>query len=111
MTTCPNVPEEMVPDGGDDIVPGEYINEDKGEDEIEDFDFEIVGLHRNSNGRSCCCHETCGLHVSKNDVLRIVKTVVTVDNQTEEAVKLVKIEDGVFTCIIAFIPQIQLKEA
>ena len=42
---------------------------DEEEDEDEDvvasppydgpFDFEIVGLHMNDNGRSCCEHEVC----------------------------------------------------
>ena len=77
MSDGENAPEEVVPGVAGDILQGEFADEDEDKDEIADLDFEIIGLHRNSKGQSCCCHETCGLHVSKNDILRIVKTVVT----------------------------------
>lgn len=68
--------------------------------------LEIVGLHSNSNGRSCCQHKCCGEHVKIGDVLRLVKCVVTINLQAEEAVKLVKIEDGTNCCTVGFVPRV-----
>jgi hypothetical protein len=68
--------------------------------------LEIVGLHSNSNGRSCCQHRCCGEHVQVGDVLRLVKCVVTIKSQPEEAVKLVKIADGTDCCTVGFVPRV-----
>jgi hypothetical protein len=68
--------------------------------------LEIVGLHSNSNGHSCCQHKCCGEHVKVGDVLRLVKCVVTINSQAEEAVKLVKIEDSTNCCTVSFVPRV-----
>jgi hypothetical protein len=68
--------------------------------------LEIVGLHANSNGRSCCQHHCCGEHVQVGDVLRLVRCIVTIHSQPEEAVKLVKIADGTNTCTVGFVPRV-----
>jgi hypothetical protein len=72
-----------------------------------DIDFEIVGLFSNSNGRFCCCHRVCGEHVVEGDVLRLVMTVVSIGEEVEEAVKLVRIMDGMDGCTVGFIPRVQ----
>jgi hypothetical protein len=69
-------------------------------------ELEIVGLHSATNGRSCCQHATCGYHVACGDILRLVKTVVTVNGITEEAIKLVKVADGTESCTVAFVPRL-----
>ena len=69
-------------------------------------DLEIVGLYACSNGRSCSRHETCGQHVKVGNVLRLVKCVVTIKGRAEEAVKLVKIQDGCDSCTVAFVPHV-----
>lgn len=66
-------------------------------------DIEIVGLHSSTNGRSCCQHACCGKHAAVNDVVRLVRTVVTVNDNIEPAIKVVKIADGVETCTIGFV--------
>jgi hypothetical protein len=68
--------------------------------------LEIIGLHSNSNGRSCCQHRCCGEHVKVGDVLRLVKCVVTIKATPEEAVKLVKIADGTDGCTVGFVPRV-----
>jgi hypothetical protein len=94
------------------------INEEEEEEEylnplepIGDIDLEIVGLHCSNNGRSCVSHEICGQHVIVGDVLRLVRTTVTVKGVVEPAVKLVKIIDGVDCCVVGFIPRLQMSLA
>jgi len=67
--------------------------------------LEIVGLDHHTNGRSCTAHDCCGEHVEVGDVVRLVKTVVTYNDMPEEAVKCVKVVNGVDTCTVAFIPR------
>jgi hypothetical protein len=71
------------------------------------FDFEIVGLQKKTNGRSCCQHEFCGLHLRVREVVRLVRTIVDVEGGAEEAIKLVRIMDGADGCTIGFIPRVQ----
>jgi hypothetical protein len=70
-------------------------------------EFEMVGLHHNSQGRCCSMHSHCGKHVEEGDVLRLVKIVVQLgpDEPPEEAIKLVKIVDGTKGCNVGFIPR------
>jgi hypothetical protein len=75
---------------------------------VEDLpEFEIVGLHHNSNGRTCCQHTCCGTHVNVGDVLRLLHVVVQVreGGAPEDAIKLVKIMDRTEGCCIAFVPR------
>ncbi len=72
-----------------------------------DIGFEIVGLLSSSNCRFCCSHRICGEHVFVGDVLRLVRTMVHVDDKTEEAIKLVKLIDGADGCTVGFIPRVQ----
>ena len=68
-------------------------------------DIEIVGLDSSSNGRSCKRHAiSCGHLVFVEDVLRLVKCVVAVNGRTEDAVKLVKIQDATDSCTVAYVP-------
>ena len=67
-------------------------------------DLEIVGLNSSTNDRSCCQHKICGEYVFVNDVLRLVRCIVTINGRAEEAIKLVKIADGSDTCTVAFVP-------
>ena len=71
------------------------------------MDIEIVGLSSNTNGRSCTLHAVCGDAVEVGDVLRLVPCVVTINHETEEAIKVVKVVDGVDTCTVAFVPRVQ----
>ena len=71
-------------------------------------DIEIVGLDSSTNGRSCTCHATCGQYVFVDDILRLVKCVVTVNGVTEEAIKLVKITDATDSCTVAYVPRVSV---
>jgi hypothetical protein len=72
-------------------------------------DLEIVGLSASTNGRSCTRHTKCGNHVHIDDLLRLVKCVVTINGRAEEAVKLVKVEEGSDCCTVAFVPRVSSK--
>jgi hypothetical protein len=50
-------------------------------DTSREIDVELVGLHCGSNGRSCCSHKIYGQHVIPGDMLRLVLTVVEVDDE------------------------------
>ena len=94
---------------------GDATLDDSSISEVEDdvsavgqaTDFEIVGLYGSSNGRSCCFHMACGKDVEVGNVLCLVRTVVDINDNTELAIKLVKIVDGVDGCTIGFIPRVQ----
>ena len=73
------------------------------------IDFEVVGLLSDTNGRSCCSHEVCGEFLLQGDLCRLVKTVVTIKGVDEEAIKLVKIQDGVPTCTVGFVPRVHAR--
>jgi hypothetical protein len=69
-------------------------------------EFEIIGLHHCTEGRSCTIHPVCGLEVNNNDVLRLVPFVAQIwGSAPEEAIKLVKIVDGTETCTVGFVPR------
>jgi len=72
-------------------------------------DLEIVGLKSSTNGRSCCLHSCCGEDISIGSILRLVKCTVSVDGSVEEAVKCVRVVDGMDSCTVAFIPRVLAK--
>lgn len=69
-------------------------------------DIEIVGLNKSSSGRSCSVHGCCGDNIQIGDCLRLVKTIVMIKGESQEAIKLVKIQDGVESCTVAFLPRV-----
>ena len=75
----------------------------------ESPNLDIVGLDSSTNGRSCTCHATCGEHVLVDDVLRLVRCIVTINGVPEDAVKLVKIKDATDSCTVAFVPRAATK--
>lgn len=77
------------------------------DDNHREIDIEIVGLYCGSNGRSCCSHKICGQYVVPGDLLRLVQTVVDVDGEVEEAIKFVRVVDGVDCCDVGFVPRVQ----
>ena len=74
-------------------------------------DLEIVRLNASENGRSYCQHDCCGDFVGKNDVLRLVKTVVTINNKVVERIKLCLIQEGCMTCTVGYVPRNYMKLA
>ena len=69
-------------------------------------DLKIVGLMSNTNGRSCGVYHICGDHVVVGDVLHLVAMVMQVEDRTEEAIKVIKVVDGVDTCTVGFVPRV-----
>eukprot|EP00977_Amphora_coffeiformis_P015470 scaffold4511_cov171-Amphora_coffeaeformis.AAC.36 len=69
-------------------------------------DFEVVGLLSSSNGRCCTIHHCCGEEVEVGDVLRLVACTVSVDGAVEEAIKVIKVVDGVDQCTVGFVPRV-----
>ena len=49
--------------------------------------------------------------VRNNDVLRLVKTVVTINNKVEEGIKLCLIQEGCMTCTVGYVPRNYMKLA
>jgi hypothetical protein len=102
----PNVDATIGRNSSDDDV-----SSDEDEDDVDvvgqAIDFEIVGLFSSTNGRSCCCHKTCGKEVVVGDLVRLVRTMVNIDGRTESAIKLVRIMDGCDGCNIGFVPRVQ----
>ena len=90
---------------------------DEEEDEDEDvvasppydgpFDFEIVGLHMNDNGRSCCEHEVCGMYLKRGDVVKLVSTIVKVNGEDENAIVVATVFDAEVRCKVGFVPRVQ----
>lgn len=85
----------------------QHIDADSSIDEDEERqpDLEIVGLLSDTNGRSCCQHDVCGKHVRKGDVLVLRQCVVPVHGKIQEAIKLIKVEDGCERCTVAYVPR------
>lgn len=90
----------------------EEHNQDDDEDdalEVDDLrqpEVELVGLYSSTNGRSCLMHECCGRSVVRGDLLRLIPTVVTINGKDENAVKFVRIIDGMQGCTVAFLPRV-----
>jgi hypothetical protein len=84
---------------------------DEAVDDYDDetADIEIAGLHSPTNGRSCTIHEVCGRNVKPGDLLRLVRTVVCVRGNNVDALKCVRVMDGVDGCTVAFVPKHFLK--
>ena len=71
-------------------------------------DGEIFGVLESTNGRSCSCHQCCGEHLRRDDVIRLVPTTVPVEGapgQAEDAVVAIRISDGTETCRVGFLPR------
>jgi hypothetical protein len=90
------VPNEVVAVGGGDITS----------------DLQFVGLYGTTNGRTCERHDCCGKYVTLGDLVRLKRTVVRVSRdgeaRDEEAIAVVKIEDGFESCTIGFIARNQM---
>jgi hypothetical protein len=76
-------------------------------------DLEMVGMFGTTNGRSCERHQCCGAHVRLGDLVRLRRTVVTVTRsgvaRDEDAIKIVRIEDGIESCTVGFISRVQMQ--
>lgn len=90
------------------------INDEEVDDEVETVsskprlvDVEVVGLLSDTNGRACCSHQVCGEFLIVGDLVRLVYTTVTVHGKVEQAIKVVKIADGVPSCTVGFVPRVQ----
>jgi hypothetical protein len=70
------------------------------------IDLEVVGICSNTNGQSCCVHDCCGDSLSKNELLQLVKCVVTINKKTEEAVKFVHVTADGDRCTIGYLPRV-----
>ena len=64
--------------------------------------LEVVGLHGQTNGRSCERHECCGRAVVVGDVLRIKRGVANINGSIQEAIKFVSIRDFTEACTVGF---------
>ena len=71
-------------------------------------DGEIFGVLESTNGRSRSCHQCCGEHLKRDDVIRLVPTTVPVEgalDQAEDFIVAVLISDGTETCRVGFLPR------
>lgn len=79
------------------------VSSDDCDDDDPYFDLEILGLLKETNGRSCTQHACCGAHLDVGDVVRLVNTTVTINNVPEKAIKFVRIDGGMETCTVGFL--------
>lgn len=77
---------------------------------MDDVDFEIVGLSSYTNGRSCSVHSVCGLVVCPGDVLRLKETQVSVEGIMEPAIACVRVDRGIDSCTVAFVPRMMAQQ-
>ena len=70
-------------------------------------EFKIVGIHKHGSGCFCFMHSHCVMQVAVGDVLWLVCVFVTTSDSKEpkEAVKAVKIIDGLESCTVSSISQ------
>lgn len=68
-------------------------------------DVEVVGIRGVDNGRSCCEHVCCGKKLKVGDVLRLKKTIVSVNNRDVQAICMLKIVDACDGCTVGFLPK------
>ena len=86
------------------------MNEDQ-----QQHDGEIVGLHSPDNGRSCEQHECCGRHVVPGHIVRFKREVQEIlyqvpgdpdpDARIETVIKAVLVLDGTELCTIGYLPR------
>jgi hypothetical protein len=74
-------------------------------------EYEIVGLYKESNGRSCERHRVCGEVVKIGDILRMKQCVTEYNGKTKEAIKFVSIVNGYECCTVGFLPQYLVSRA
>jgi hypothetical protein len=73
------------------------------------IDLEMVGISGILNGQSFCQHYCCGASLLENELLRLVKCVLTTNKKTEEAVKFVHVTAENDGCAIGYLPRVWLK--
>jgi hypothetical protein len=83
--------------------------------EQQQHDGEIVGLHSPDNGRSCEQHECCGRHVVPGHIVRFKREVQEIlyqvpgdpdpDARIETVIKAVLVLDGTELCTIGYLPR------
>jgi hypothetical protein len=65
-------------------------------------DLEVVDIDGSSKDQSCCQHDCCGASLSENELLWLVKGVVTINKKMEEAVNFVHVTADGDGCTIGF---------
>lgn len=61
-----------------------------------------------NNGRECCQHEVCGMHLLVGEVVKLVPTIISNVNETDEdAIAVHRVMDGIVGCRVGFIPRVQ----
>jgi hypothetical protein len=85
------------------------MEEEPPHSEAQHRHLEIVGLHASNNGRSCSVHPCCGDFLKVGDLLRLVKCVVTMNGELQDAIKCVRIINGTDSCCAAYVPRSMVK--
>ena len=85
------------------------------QDQDQQHDGEIVGLHSPDNGRSCNLHVCCGRHVVPGHIVRFKREVQEIiyrvpgdpepDARIETVIKAVLVLDGTELCTIGYLPR------
>ena len=74
-------------------------------------DGEIVGLNASFNGCTCTSHAVCGSHICKDDLVTFRLCSVSGSNGLEDAIAVVRIQDGMETCTVGFLPRQRICDA
>ena len=76
------------------------------EEEERRFGGHLVGLYDSSHGRSCSIHSCCGQSLQPGDLVRFRLTVLSDSaGGVREAIRAVKIVDGIEGCCVGFLPR------
>jgi hypothetical protein len=73
--------------------------------------FAIVGLNGVNSGQCCCQHVGCEKYLEVGDICPVLATQVRIEHSVENAIKLVKIADGMESCIVGYVPRAYVKNA
>jgi hypothetical protein len=72
--------------------------------------LEIVGLGASNNGHSCSVHSCCVDYLKVSDLMRLVKCLVLMKGELQEAIKCVHIIDGMNSCTATSVPRSMAKK-
>ena len=72
--------------------------------------FDIFGLAYGDKGRSCDAHSVCGLSLAAGHTVVLRSTLQYNEDTkfTEEVVKVFKVENGLATCHVGYLPRFLL---
>lgn len=73
--------------------------------------IQVCGTERNTSGRQCEQHQTCGLQLQVGMLLRLKKTMADIEGTMQLVVGAYIFSQGHPTCLVGFLPRSKVKWA